>query len=133
MILEAAAGVIAIAFVLLVGYLVPLLIQARRAVAESQQFLARMNHELPPLIAELRSISRKLDDLADQARGGVQHAAVLLHAAGQVGESVQQVRNLVRGSRGSVVANLVSLMAGVRAAKDAVKGRMKEGGIHNGG
>lgn len=133
MILEAAAGVIALAFVVLVGYLVPVLIQARRAFVESQQLLARMNHELPPLITEWRSISRKLDGLADQTHNGIQHAAVLLHAAGQVGESVQQVRNLVRGSRGSVVANLVSLMAGFRAAKDTVKGRMKEGGIHNGG
>ncbi len=96
-IVEIAAIVIAIAFAVLVGYLVPLLIQVRKTVAESEQLLAKMNVDMPPLVADLRSMSQNLNDLADQARGGVEHAAVLLHAVGEVGESVQQVHNVVRG------------------------------------
>lgn len=133
MVVEIAAILVAVAFAVLVGYLVPLLIQARRTVAESEQLLARMNQELPSLINELRSIGQNLNDLADQTRNGVEHAAVLLHAAGQVGESVQQVHDLVKGSGGSMLANMASVVAGFRAAKAVVKERMKEGGKHNGG
>lgn len=133
MVVELAAILVAVAFAVLVGYLLPLLIQVRRTVAESEQLLARMNHDMPALITELRSMSQNLNDLADQTRAGVEHAAVLLHAAGQVGESVQQVHNLVRGSGGSLLTNMASMVAGFRAAKAVVKERLKEGGKHNGG
>ena len=133
MVVEIAAILVAVAFAVMVGYLVPLLIQVRKTVAESEQLLARMNQELPALITELRSMSQNLNDLADQTRNGVEHASVLLHAAGGVGESVQQVHNLVKGSGGSLLANVASMMAGFRAAKAVVKERLKEGGKYNGG
>jgi uncharacterized protein YoxC len=133
MIVDIAAILVAVAFAVLVGYLVPLLIQVRKTVTESEQLLARMNGELPTLITELRAMSQNLNELAEQARSGVEHAAVLLHAVGEVGASVQQVHGLVRGSGGSLVTNLASMVAGFRAAKQVVKDRMKEGGHHNGG
>jgi uncharacterized protein YoxC len=133
MVVEIAAILVAVAFAVMVGYLVPLLIQVRKTVAESEQLLARMNQELPALITELRSMSQNLNDLADQTRNGVEHASVLLHAAGEVGESVQQVHNLVKGSGGSLLANMASMIAGFRAAKAVVKERLKEGGNYNGG
>jgi uncharacterized protein YoxC len=133
-IVEIAAIVIAIAFAVLVGYLVPLLIQVRKTVAESEQLLAKMNVDMPPLVADLRSMSQNLNDLADQARGGVEHAAVLLHAVGEVGESVQQVHNVVRGSSGTLLTNVASVIAGFKAATHVVRERMKhEGEHHNGG
>jgi len=82
---EMAAVLVAIAFAVLVGYLVPMLIQVRKTVAESEQLLAKMNNELPPLIGELRAMSQRVNDLTEQARTGVEHAAVLLHAVGEVG------------------------------------------------
>lgn len=134
MIVEISAILVAITFAVLVGYLVPLLIQVRKTVAESEQLLARMNNDLPSLISELRTMSQNLNDLAEQARGGVEHAAILLHAMGQVGESVQEVHNIVRGSSGSLLTNVASVIAGFRAATSVMKDRLhKEGGLHNGG
>ena len=40
-IVEMAAILVAVAFVVLVGYLVPMLIQVRKTVAESEQLLAK--------------------------------------------------------------------------------------------
>ena len=133
MVVEVAAILVAIAFAVLVGYLVPLLVQIRKTVAESEQLVAKMNSELPVLIIELRAMSQNLNDLTDQARGGVEHASVLLHAVGEVGESVNQIHSLVRGSGSSFMANVASVVAGVRAAKHVVKKRFIEGGHHNGG
>ena len=130
---EISAILIAVAFAVLVGYLVPVLIQVRKTVAESEQLLAKMNADLPPLVADLRSMSQNVNDLADQARGGVEHAAVLLHAVGEVGESVQQVHNVVRGSGGMLLTNVASVVAGFRAATQVVRERMKHEGEHHNG
>jgi uncharacterized protein YoxC len=133
-IIEMAVILVAVAFAILVGYFVPMLIQVRKTVAESEQLLAKMNTDLPPLIGELRAMSHRVNDLTEQARMGVEHAAVLLHAVGEVGESVQQVHNVVKGSSGSMLANMASVVAGVKAATHVMKERFREeGGHHNGG
>ena len=133
-IVEMAAVLVAVAFAVLVGYLVPVMIQVRKTVAEAEQLLAKMNHDLPPLIGELRAVSHNLNDLTEQVRGGVEHAATLLHAVGEVGESVQHVHDVVKGSSGSMLTNVASVVAGLKAASKVVKERFREeGGHHNGG
>ena len=133
-IVEMAAVLAAITFVVLVGYLVPVLIQLRSTVAESRTLVAKLSLDLPPLIVELRAVSRNLNDLAEQARGGVEHAAVMLHAIGNVGESVQEFHNLIRGSSGTLLTKMASMVAGFKAATQAVRDRATdEGGTHNGG
>lgn len=132
MIVDVAAILVAVAFAVLVGYLVPLLIQIRKTAAEAGRLVTRLNSELPTLIAELRAMSQNLNDVAGQARDGVEHAAVLLHAMGEMGESVNQVHSLVRGSGSSLLANVASMFAGLKAAKHVAIERLKEGGHHNG-
>lgn len=133
-IIEMAVILVAVAFAVLVVYFVPMLIQVRRTVAESEQLLAKMNTDLLPLIGELRAMSHRVNDLTEQARMGVQHAAVLLHAVGEVGESVQHVHDVVKGSSGSMLSNMASVVAGFRAASHVLKERFREeGGHHNGG
>ncbi|CUS34316.1 DUF948 domain-containing protein [Candidatus Nitrospira nitrificans] len=133
-IVEIAALLVAVAFAVLVGYLVPLLMQVRKTVAESEQLLSKMNAEVPALVAELRAMSQNLNDVTNQVREGTEHAAVLLHAMGEVGESVQHVHNIVRGSSGTLLNNVASMVAGFKAATHVVRERMKhEGGTHNGG
>lgn len=131
---EIAAILVAVAFALLVGFLVPVLIQVRKTVAESEQLLAKMNNDLPPLIGELRVVSHNVNNLTEQARRGVEHATVLLHAVGEVGESVQYVHDVVKGSSGSMLTNMASVVAGFKAATKVMKERFREeGGHHNGG
>ena len=133
-IIEIAAILVAVAFVLLVGYLVPVLIQLRKTVAEWECLFSKINAEVPSLVTELRAMSQNLNDLTDQARGGVEHAAVLLHAVGEVGESVQLVHDVVRGSSGTLLTNVASMVAGLKAARQVVRERTKqEGGTNNGG
>jgi len=130
---ELAACLGAVAFTVLVGFLVPVLIRLRHTAAEAGQLLAKMNADLPALVSDLRSMSHNLNALAGQARDGVEHASVLLHAVGEVGESVQQVHDVVRGSSGTLLTNVASLVAGVRAATRVMRERYREEGEpHNG-
>jgi len=131
--LELAACLGAVAFAVLVGFVVPVLIRLRHTVAQSEQLLAKMNADLPELVSDLRSMSHNLTALTNQAREGVEHASVLLHAVGEVGESVQQVHNVVRGSSGTLLTNVASLVAGVRAVTRVMRDRYREEGEpHNG-
>jgi uncharacterized protein YoxC len=133
-IVEIAAIRVAVAVVVLVGFLVPVMIQIRKTVGESEQLLAKMNDDLPPLIGEIRAISHNLNEATKHARGGVEHAATLLHAVGEVGESVQHMHNVVKGSSGSMLTNVASVVAGFKAATQVMKDRFREeGGHHNGG
>ncbi|HKW86922.1 MAG TPA: DUF948 domain-containing protein [Nitrospiraceae bacterium] len=133
MIVEIAALLIATAFAVLVGYLVPMLIQLRKTIAESEQLLAHMSSELPSLVREMRTMTENVNAVADQARNGVEHASVFLHAVGEIGDTVQQVHETVRGRSGSLLVNVASMVAGLKAASAVVKERMnKEGGNSNG-
>lgn len=123
----------AAAFAVLVGFLVPVLIRLRHAVAQSEQLLVKMHADLPALVSDLRSMSHNLNALTNQAREGVEHASVLLHAVGEVGESVQQVHNVMRGSSGTLLTNVAGLVAGVKAATRVMRERYREEGEpHNG-
>ncbi len=133
MIVEIAALLVATAFAVLVGYLVPMLIQLRKTIAESEQLLEKISGELPSLVREMRAMTENVNTLVDQTRDGVDHAAVFLHAVGEIGDTVQHVHETVRGKSGSLLVNVASMVAGFRAASAVVKGRMsKEGGNSNG-
>jgi uncharacterized protein YoxC len=122
--IEVAALIVAVAFAALVGFMVPVLLQARKAVAEVEQSLIRINTELLPLLKEMRATMANLNDLVEQTHNGVDHASVLLHAAGDIGESIQQVHNMVRGTGGSILRNVVNMVfAGIQAATSAFGGR----------
>lgn len=127
--IEVAALIVAVAFAALVGFLVPVLLQAKKAVAELEQSLTRINTELLPLLKEMRVTMANLNDLVEQTRDGVDHASVLLHTAGDIGESIQQVHDMVRGTGGSLLRNVVNMVfAGIQAATAAFSGRAKGNG-----
>lgn len=133
MIVEIALCVGAGALAVVAGLLVPLLIQLRKPVAESEYLLVRMNAELPLLLKEMRSATENLNMLVEHARGGVEHAAVLLHAAGALGDTVQRVHETVQGRSRSFLVNLVSIVAGFKATTGVVKTHIqREGGTVNG-
>ncbi|MFO0768072.1 MAG: hypothetical protein U0231_15080 [Nitrospiraceae bacterium] len=110
---------------------VPLPIQMRKTVAESNS-CSPDEWELPTLITELRAMSQNLNDLADQARGGVEHAAVLLHAVGEVGRVGSAGSRHGAGIR-RVAGQQFGQHGGGSRGQQVVKERMKEGGHHNGG
>jgi uncharacterized protein YoxC len=132
---EMAAIVVALGVAVFVAVLVPVLIELKKTVAESGLLLAQLNRDLPSLLKEVRETTQNLNQLAEYTRDGVEHAAVFLHAVGEVGETVQNVHDTVRGRNGAWLTNLAGLMAGFKAASAVVKSRMYqgEGGQSNGG
>ncbi|WP_447979794.1 DUF948 domain-containing protein [Candidatus Nitrospira bockiana] len=133
MLLEASALIAAVAFAVLTAYIVSTLIQVRKTTMELERLLGQVNAELPLLLRELRQTTEKVNLLAEQARDGVEHAAVFLHAVGDIGQTVQQMHGLVRGQGEHVLGRLGLLMTGLRAATAVIKERLsKSSGEPNG-
>jgi uncharacterized protein YoxC len=135
MVIDIAIVIMALACAVLVGFLVPVLIQIKKTAAESQKLISNLDREVPALVHEVRSVTEHVGAISGQARDSVEHASALLHAVGEVGDSVQQVHNVVKGRSGSLLINLAGVLAGVKAASTVVKERVhhiKEGGESNG-
>lgn len=135
MIVEIAVAAVAVAFVVLVGFLVPALIELRRTISETKRLMVQLEKEIPALVKEVRAVTENLNAVTDQARDGVEHATLLLHAVGEFGESVHEVHRAVRGKGLSLLSNVASMVAGVRAASHVLKQRVhihKEGGNSDG-
>lgn len=137
MFIEIAAGIVAVAAVVLVAVLVPMLVQLRKTAEESERLLRRMNEDLPVLFREATQAAQNMNQVATEMREAATRARVLGDAMGEVGETINQVRELVRGRAGTLLTNVGSLLAGFRAAYGVFKEKSSEshhqGGPSNGG
>jgi uncharacterized protein YoxC len=134
---EIAVGVIAVAAVVLVAFLVPVLIQLRKTTEESTRLLRRINEELPLLFKEATQAAQNINQVATEMRVGAARARVLGEAIGEIGQTINHVHGVVRGGAGSLLTNLSSLLAGFRAAYGVFKHKAssshhQEGGPSNG-
>ena len=130
---EFAAVIVAVAFVVLIGYLIPTILQVKRTIAESERLLARLNQELPVMLKDVQGTSENIRTMTDHARVGVDRATIFLNAVGEVGQTVKQVHGVVRGRGGSFVIGLTSVLAGLKAASHTVKQRVHREGGHTDG
>lgn len=128
-----AAVIIAVAFLVLVGYLVPTIVQLRKTVAQSERLLAQVNSELPGLLKELKGTTENVHAMTNQAKDSIDRASVLMNAIGDVGNTVNQVHGAVRVKGSAAIVSLARMLSGVKAAATSIKDRVqKEGGQDNG-
>src|SRR6266545_957291 len=129
MIIEIALGIVAVAAVVLVAFLVPVLIRLRKTAEESERMLRRMNEDLPVLLKEATQAANNLNQIVTEVRVGASCARVLGEA---IGETINHVHGAVRGGAGSLLTNLSSLLAGFRAAYGVFK-QQSSSSHHQGG
>ena len=123
---EIAAVIIAVALVVLVGFVVPTVIQVRKTATQAEQLLSQVNAELPGILNEIKQTNENVRAMSAQAREGVDRASVLLNAIGDVGETVNQVHGMIRGQSASLAKNVFKLLTGVRAVVLSIKERAQQ-------
>lgn len=136
MFIEIAVGIMALSAVVLLAVLVPMLIQLRKTAEESERLLRRMNEDMPVLFREVTQAAQNMNQVATEMRETAARARVLGEAMGGVGETINQVRELVRGGTGTLLTNVGSLLAGFRAAYGVFTQKSEshhQGGPSNGG
>ena len=127
MIIEVEVGIIAAAAVVLVGFLVPLLIQLRKTVQESERLLQQLNYDLPLLIKEATGAAQVVNRAASAVREGTEGAKLLGLAMGAIGDTVNQVHEGIRSVTASAWGTANGLLAGIRAGVQVLsKGRRRD-------
>ena len=132
MIIEIEIGIIALAAIVLVAFFVPLLIQLRKTVEESERLLKNLNYDLPNLIKEATGTVQVVNRVASDVREAAERAKVLGNAIGAIGDTVNQIHGAIRTKAASLVLNTTGLVAGVRAAVHAL-GKGRRGNHPDGG
>jgi Bacterial protein of unknown function (DUF948) len=110
MVIEIAAGSAALAVVVLVAFLIPLLVRLQRSAAELDRLLRRLNDELPIVLREAQQTTQNLNLLTS----GVLRGAALASA-------------LAIGARAGVLRSLNGWRAGLRTGLQVFKRRRYSG------
>ncbi len=128
--LEIAAVIIALVFVVLVGVVIPTVLQLRKAALQAERLLSQVSADLPEILKDLRQTNENVRVMSTQAREGVDRASVLVNALGQVGETVNHVHGLFRGKGLTFIKSVVEAAVGLKAVALTLKNRAqkKEGG-----
>ena len=129
--IDFAAVVVAVAFVVLVGYVIPTVVQLRRTVAQSERLLAQLNSQLPELLKDIRVTTQNVQAISTQAKQGLDRASVLFNALGSIGDTVDQVHSAVRGQSAALILKAAGMFQGVKAIATTIKARLHkaEGGV----
>lgn len=124
MIIEIELGLIAGAAIVVAIFLVPLLIQLRKTIEESERLLKNLSYDLPLLIKEATGSAQTFNQVARDVRESTERAKVLGQAMGAIGDTVNQVHGAIRSGAASLWINASGLLAGARAAVHVLaKGR----------
>ena len=124
--LEVAAVIIALAFVVLVGVLIPTVLQLRKAALQAERLLLQVSAELPEILKDLRQTNENVRVMSAQAREGVDRASVLMNAIGHVGETVNRVHGVFRGKGLTFIKSLAEAVVGLKAVALTLKNRAQK-------
>ena len=122
-------GVIAAGFVILLVFLIPLILHAKKTLMSLGNFINTTQESLSPLLSELKisveRLNRITEDIEDSTRN-VQHFAKTI---GETGELVEELNNFIKKTGLSFSIKTASLGIGIKTALTTlVKGIIKKGG-----
>ncbi len=122
-------GIIAAGFVVLVAFLIPLILHAKKTLESLASFINATQESLSPLLSELKvsieRINRITEDIEDSTKN-VQHLAKTI---GETGELIEELNNFVKRTGLSFSIKTASLGVGIKTALTTLaKGIIKKGG-----
>ncbi len=122
-------GVIAVGFIILLVFLIPLILHAKKTLMSLGNFINTTQESLSPLLSELKisveRLNRITEDIEDSTRN-VQHFAKTI---GETGELVEELNNFIKKTGLSFSIKTASLGMGIKTALATLaKGIIKKGG-----
>ncbi len=122
-------GIIAAGFIVLLAFLIPLILHAKKTLESLSGFIDATQESLSPLLSELKvsieRLNRITEDIEDSAKN-VQHLAKTI---GETGELIGDLNNFIKRTGLSFSIKTASLGVGIRTALATLaKGIIKKGG-----
>ncbi len=104
-----------------VGFLVPALIQVRRAAQRAERFLAETERDLMPLLKELRETSERASRLARVAEEDMSRVAPLLRSLGEAGQSLHALTGALNADLFRYAGSALGFWLGMRSMKKSFR------------
>jgi uncharacterized protein YoxC len=101
----------------------------RRTAERAERVVALIEHELPPLVGEVRHVTKELSALSREARGDLERVRTLLDRAHDVADGVGRVVGAVAGF--TRAGQIVGLAAGLKSGVDMFLHRLRQQGDHH--
>jgi len=102
-------------FAVLVGALLPALVQLRAALKESRELMARLGPQVESSLADVQDLTRRVGRSVDDLERGARQVRELLSAASELAATVGQLRASLRRATAIGVAVGPALAAALRA------------------
>lgn len=102
MMLNIAAVIVAVAMIVLVVFLVPLIMELRRTATAVREFVEGMEAELKPTIAEMNRTLADLQILTGGAAEKVEDVKCFMSAVGETGRGLRTISTVVGGAAGAL-------------------------------
>ncbi|MDO9079940.1 MAG: DUF948 domain-containing protein [Desulfuromonadales bacterium] len=110
-----------IAFIVLVGYVVWAMLQLRRTLQRVDEMIVNTERELTPLLANLRESTERMNNSIVHLEKGFTRAGGLFEAIGEVGDSVHNVNEFLRGGTRQYLNQGMVLWSGFQAFRNYFK------------
>lgn len=128
---ELSLAVIAVAFVIAVIALVPVLIQLRRTAARAERLLTSVDGQVPGLIQDVRAVIFKIDRTTESARDFAKSLErverVLNNAVDTVEKTRDTARQMAREYLLPSMANAAGVLALIREGAELIRPRRERG------
>lgn len=89
-------GIIAGAFIVLVAYLIPVILQIKRTAKAAEDFLLTTQASLNPLLKRLQETVEKTNQVAANLNESISNVQHLTKAVGETGAIVDDINRLIR-------------------------------------
>lgn len=113
----------------LFAFLIPAILQIKRAAKSAEDFMKAMLQSLTPLISELRQTIEKTNRAAEGVEESIMNVQRLTRSVGETGALIEEVNNLLRQTGISCAIKTASIGVGIKTAFNVLaKGLIKKGG-----
>jgi uncharacterized protein YoxC len=127
-IIAIAAAVIAITFIVLVAFLIPALIEIRRAAFSVRTYVRDVDSQMQPILKELRDLTANLRVFTDAVVSRSDEVKSFMVSLGDTGRNISKI-NVVVGEVAGLLCRSSLWLTGLKAAGQYAVGRiLKKGG-----
>lgn len=122
-------GIIAAGFVILLVFLIPLILHAKKTLMSLGNFINTTQESLSPLLLELKISVERLNRITEDIEDSTKNVQHLAKTIGETGELVDELNNFIKKTGLSFSIKTASLGIGIKTALATLaKGIIKKGG-----
>ncbi|MDP3296809.1 MAG: DUF948 domain-containing protein [Thermodesulfovibrionia bacterium] len=122
-------GIIAAGFIILLVFLIPLILHAKKTLMFLGNFINTTQESLSPLLSELKISVERLNRITEDIEDSTKNVQHLAKTIGETGELVDELNNFIKKTGLSFSIKTASLGIGIKTALATLaKGIIKKGG-----